>query len=555
VSIFLAVVFLAVLIIIHEMGHFFAARAFNIKCTEFAVGFGPKIFGKKVGEVEYTWRALPLGGFVRIIGMDDSEELTDDILPPNELHRAYFNAAPWKRAVVLAAGPMANLILPVFIYFFMLITPREGESTLIGHVVPGKPAAEAGIVPGDRIVAANGKVVAAFNQLSEIITERPGIPTPLKVAHGDATRELTVTPARIVQKDRFGNQQEIGRIGISSQSVHADIGVAETASPAFDAGLRTWDRIVALNDTPVKSWADVDAWFAASPGGRKGLVRIKFERPTELTRDGIAKGPRATAETILDIADPVQSFAPFGVTTSELFVLETEAAAPVAKILQKGDQILKFDGEPVADLAALYEILTRDPTRKEHAITFRRDAEVKDATFAMWSTQVKGPGGVQLPDDKLGFTAFASLYPTELVRYSYGPVESVGRAFTTTVNQAYGMLYGIYMMIAGRVPSNSVGGPIMLFQLAQESASQGFLQLFAMICIISLNLGLLNLFPIPLLDGGHLTVLAVESLIRRPLPQRFRIAMNIVGLVVLISIFLFATKNDVFRLLSRASDS
>ncbi len=540
-----AILFLAVLIIIHELGHFWAARAFNIKCTEFAVGFGPTIISKQIGEVRYAWRAVPLGGFVRIIGMDDSEEIPPDVLGPHEMHRAYFNAAPWKRAIVLFAGPAANLVLPLFIYTAMFSIPHETEASVVGYVIPGQPGQLAGLMAGDRITSVEGEPVATFSGLRDVVAARPGQPTRLTVDRAGKSVELTLTPGAVTARDRFGGESTVGRIGITPYFPRVDIGIPATSTVAWQAGLRTWDRIVAVNGNPVAHFPQFEAMVAA---GLSGDVAVEYERPQDVSRKGLESGPRVKGTATLTIAGRAERLQELGIERADLYVVATDEGSPAAGVLRPGDRIVSIGAIPVTDMHMIAEALRAKPDEAQ-PITWSRDGQMARGEISLWKTSAKGPGGVDVPEIRPGFFTYIDMSAAETVQEQFGPVESVQRAATTTWQMITGTLYGVYLLFAGRVPSESVGGPILLFQIAKESASTGFEAFLGMMSIISINLGLLNLFPVPLLDGGHLTLLAVESLRRRPFTPQVRNALNLVGLVLLLSLFLFSTKNDVFRLI------
>ncbi|HZH78183.1 MAG TPA: RIP metalloprotease RseP, partial [Archangium sp.] len=169
----LFILLLGVLVTVHELGHFLVAKACGVKVIRFSVGFGPKLFGFTKGETEYQVALLPLGGYVKMAGDSPHEELS-----PEDAKRGFLNAPPWKRALIVVAGPVFNLVFPVLVYFFVFVGPHEAVSTKVGFVDPAMPAATAGIRAGDRIIAVEGEKVQTFDELREAFVGRFDRPIP-----------------------------------------------------------------------------------------------------------------------------------------------------------------------------------------------------------------------------------------------------------------------------------------------------------------------------------------------------------------------------------------
>src|SRR5512132_4060217 len=162
-------VLLGVLVTVHELGHFLVAKACNVKVLRFSVGFGPALLKFHRGETEYRLAIVPLGGYVKMAGDMPYEEL-----PPEDAARGFLAQPPWKRGLIVAAGPVFNLVFPVLVYFFVFFGAHQAESTRIGAVEPGLPAAEAGLRPGDRILKVDGEKVETFGELRDALQPRYG---------------------------------------------------------------------------------------------------------------------------------------------------------------------------------------------------------------------------------------------------------------------------------------------------------------------------------------------------------------------------------------------
>ncbi len=340
------------LILVHEAGHFIVARRLGIRVLKFSLGFGPRVWGFARNGTDYCVSAIPLGGFVKMLGEQPGETIPEEDVPYSFSHRPL-----WQRAAVVAAGPIANLLFAWLVFFVIFL--GYGRPILlpdIGEVQPDSPAQEAGIKPGDKIIALDGKSIETWEQVSRLIKASGGRTIELSVQRDGQVITIQVTPKINTLKNIFGEEVEVPVIGV-------------TAAGHFD--------IERLN--PIKA------------------VKEAFARTYELI-----------------------------------------------------------------------------------ALTLK------------------------------GFVKLAQRV----------------------------------------IPLSTLGGPIMIAQMAGEQAQQGFLNLFYFMALLSINLGLLNLLPIPVLDGGHLFLYSIEAVTRRPLSMRQREIAQQVGLFILGALMILVFYNDIMRLFS-----
>lgn len=241
INIIPTVIVLGIMIFFHELGHFLAAKFFNVKVLKFALGFGPKIVSKEYGETEYSIRYLPLGGFVKMLGEDD---FTDDAPPVDEKDtiRAFNKQHPLKRLAIVAAGPVFNLVL-AFLLFFALyaifgapqLTPEPVFTSEIGIVKEGSPAEKAGLIKGDMVKAVDGKELKEWADLRRSIENRAGIPVNIMVARGDELLSLTVIPEESVIKNEEGEDVKTVLIGVinAGKVVYKDLSIIESFNTAI----------------------------------------------------------------------------------------------------------------------------------------------------------------------------------------------------------------------------------------------------------------------------------------------------------------------------------
>jgi regulator of sigma E protease len=206
------VIVLGVLIFFHELGHFLIAKWFNVKVLKFSLGFGYKLFGKKIGETEYLISTIPLGGYVKMLGESDDEAET--VLPEEE-DRAFNNQHLFKRMAIVAAGPIFNLILALFLFCGLyVVAGNHVLSPEIGQVRPESPAERAGLAKGDVIVSIQGRPIESWTEMKDLVQDQPGTPLEIIVRRGNALTTVTVIPEETTVKNLFGEDVKSALIGI-----------------------------------------------------------------------------------------------------------------------------------------------------------------------------------------------------------------------------------------------------------------------------------------------------------------------------------------------------
>ncbi len=238
--IFYAVLLLGILIFVHELGHFLVAKVLGVKVLRFSLGFGSKVIGKTFGETEYRISALPLGGYVKMLGEEPGEEPQE-----SEKHRAYKQQPVWKRFLIVSAGPLFNICFAGFVFFFIFLNGVPYMLPEVGEVKAGSPAAMKGLLKGDNIIEINGTPIDGWNDMTSIIHNSPGKEIRIKIKRSSTTFDIDITPERQVMKDIFGESKEIGLIGIAPSgrtSVRE-----EDFSGALSSALKsTWDWCVLI---------------------------------------------------------------------------------------------------------------------------------------------------------------------------------------------------------------------------------------------------------------------------------------------------------------------
>jgi len=236
---------LGLLIFVHEFGHFIWAKFFGVKVLKFSLGFGPKLISKQYGETEYLVSAFPLGGYVKMFG-ESPGDIAEDGLSPDELKRSFATRPVWQRFIIVAGGPIFNLLFAMFLFVVIVFVaglPQPVDTTTIGGVGQDSAAAEAGLQAGDTIIAIDGRETTLWEDVSRLIRDSEGREIVITVIRGDETQKIPVTPRMEATKNIFG--EEVGKrfmVGIarSEEVTYQKVGLIKS----LQAGIsQTWSWI------------------------------------------------------------------------------------------------------------------------------------------------------------------------------------------------------------------------------------------------------------------------------------------------------------------------
>ena len=435
-TIFAGILMLGVLVFVHELGHFWIAKLCGVKVLKFSLGFGPKLLSKTWGETEYLICAVPLGGYVQMLGEGSGEKGEEAELSSEEKQRSFSEKPVGQRLLIVSAGPLMNLLFPFLILPFSFMFGVQApvyydQPACIGMVVPGTVAAQSGFSAGDCILTVNQKTAATWNETNKAFVAEAGDPLNFVVDRGGKRINLQVA----ADNNSLEGLQALGLLPFQA----ARIGDLAPGMPADKAGLQKGDLILQIGGDRIASWYDLKTViqkvgdhpvsFVVASGGEKLTIEMRPHRQEE------------SGEFLIGIA-PLQ---------------ET--------------QIKRFG----------------------FFAAFREGA---DRTF-------------ELIDLTLTF---------------------VQKLFT------------------GSVSAKNIGGPITVVQVAGQAAQTDISAILSVLAFISIQLGILNLLPIPILDGGHILFYLVELILRRPLSVRAREMAQQVGMAMLLMLMVLAFYNDIVRL-------
>ena len=537
----LFILLLGVLVTVHELGHFLVAKACGVKVIRFSVGFGPRLFGFTKGETEYQVALLPLGGYVKMAGDSPHEELS-----PEDAKRGFLNAPPWKRALIVVAGPVFNLVFPVLVYFFVFVGPHEAVSTKVGFVDPAMPAAAAGIRAGDRIIAVDGEKVQTFDELREAFVGRFDRPVPLTLERDGKQSIVEVSPRKIIENTTPVDSVERGQIGIQPSRKPAVVGV-QPGSAAAQAGLKTFDRILSVNGVHTPDEAALHEQVARTQG------------PLELTVQRlrtVEAGPvTGRVPSVQKVTVPRQpgddGFTALGAEPSDMYVVAVSPGSAAEKAgLRAGDRLVAFNGETLRSFNVLVGELSKLKAQPFQLTWRSADGQERTQQLTQTPLTLKNKHG-DTSELALGVRPWlpsgAELLPVDMVTVNLGPLEALRESVVIVPKIVGQMVKVIGGLITQEVSHKSLGGPVMMYQLASESVDRGLDYFLSLMALISINLGVMNLLPIPILDGFHLLSAFWEGIRRRPIPVRVREMANVVGLILLVALMGMALFNDITR--------
>jgi regulator of sigma E protease len=418
---------LGVLVFVHELGHFLAARRIGVRVLTFSLGFGPKLLSTTRGDTEYALSAIPLGGYVKMAG-----ESVED--PRSGAPDEFLSKTKWQRFQVLIMGPVMNIALAVVVMAVVLAQGAEvpayrDQPPVIGVVTPDLPAAKAGLQRGDRILTVDGTPVDTWDRLDTAIGTRVDREVSVTYLRGDRTESVMLRPGA-------QGKYQIGDIGVLPD-VTPIVASLVKGDIAEKSGVKAGDIVVAVNGQRMYQRSQLTQVISRSAGKKTDLT---------LRRDGQEVHVEVTPE-------------------------------------KRGDR-------------GMIGILISEPTRK----------------------------------------------------FTPGPMEALKLSVERNIEFGGIIFQTLGGLFVGTTSPRQLMGPVAIAQLSGESAAAGWIALFTLMASISLNLGLLNLMPIPILDGGHITIMALEGIARRDFSAKVKEKMLLAGFAVILMLMVTVIYNDLTRI-------
>jgi len=436
------IVALGVLIVIHEFGHYLVARWCGVKVLRFSVGFGRPLFTRRLGrdQTEWTVSALPLGGYVKMLDEREGEVAAAD------RHRAFNRQSVYRRFAIVSAGPVANFLLAILVYWVLFMVGVPGIKPVLGHPPAGTPAALAQFETGETIVRIADEPVRTWQDVRWVLLEHAVARSSVNVEVHDARNHLSFRQldlSSLSPDDLDGDF--LVKVGLR-RLLPVIVGGVQEGSAAARGGLRIGDEIVGVNGAAVYNWDDLIAAITPQSG-------------------------------------------------------------------------------------------------KEVALQVRRSGQDLQVSIVPDAVEV---GGRTI--GRIGIQPDAALLEAHRTTVRHGPIEAIGQGVLRTWEVSALSLRMLGKMVVGEVSIKNLSGPITIADYAGQSAQMGWLAYVSFIALISISLGVLNLLPVPLLDGGHLMYYLVEMVKGRPVSDRAMEIGQRIGMALLFTLMAFAIYNDINRL-------
>ena len=594
-NVLLVIAGIGLLIFIHELGHFLVAKKIGVRVLAFSLGFGPALFKKTWGETEYRLSLVPLGGYVKLAGEGPEEEKTG-------ASWEFSSKSAGQRASVFVAGVALNAVLAfiAFIVAFQIgvpfITPE------VGQVMPGWPAWESGIQRGDKIVEIDGNKDLDFEDLFTIVAlSNPATGVSLKVERDKKTFDVTVMP-------KYDEEHGIQRIGImpaTSLEIDKIFAFENNDAPARDAGIQVKDIVISVNGKQISAEDEFREVEVVNAGKEISLTVLRDNKEVELkvtpsmvTRwmlgiscatailDGVKNNSIASNAGFMkgDEVLEINSIPVTGFTDIRKFVVESKDETCIVTVKRNNTVNLieipfkdeKAKEEFLGSLTPFYglkvdSLVEGFPAEKIGLKPGDRIVSIDEKELKEWNTLLQmvmaGQGKPMVIEWMRGNERFVSTIEpqkdeksaagrigvkfrekTEVKQYGLSGSCIVGtKKAVINVQRLYLTLKGFF---SNRLSTKNVGGIILIAQASYESAKVGYGKLVYFLGILSLQLALLNILPIPVLDGGHLLFLAIERIKGSPVSQRTLSIAQYIGFGLIITLVIYATRNDIMRLLT-----
>ena len=519
------VLLLGVLIFIHELGHFLAARYFGVKVEVFSLGFGPKILKYKKGDTLYCLSLFPLGGYVKMFGSNPLEELSEQ-----EKSQAFLYKKVPQKWLIAFAGPFMNLIFTIFAFLLLSTIGTPSLPAHLGDIQKESQAYQVGFRSGDIILSVSGRGLSYYEQLSQIVEKAGGEKLLFKLRNKENhIKEISVQIQEKKNTNPLEIKKKIGFIeGLTALSVGLRIGVVKE-SLAYKKGLRTFDEILKVNEISVRYWRDLSAFIKT-----ENSVKITFKRGSEKQTVVLSKGKRLT------------SLAQLGVEPSFLYIEKVGPDTPASQAgLMKGDRLLSIQDQKIKSWEQVLKQVGSS-SGSELKIQYQREGEIKTAFISPKPLFIEGNIKKRY---MLGIVSGGlTVWPPEILR-KRAFLKSIVYSFSETGRWLTVISVSLLRLIQGEISVRTLGGPVTIGRIAHQSFHRNILSFLSLMALISLNLFFLNLLPIPLLDGGYILFFTLEGILGRAISVKKLVLAQQVGLVFILSFMGMAFFNDIYNLL------
>jgi regulator of sigma E protease len=538
-------ILLGLLIFIHELGHFLVAKFFGVRVEVFSLGFGKKILKIVRGDTTYCLSIIPLGGYVKMFGDDPSAEI-----PEAEKRYSFLHQPVWPRIAIVLAGPVMNLVFAAVLFVGVAYVGEKVPAPVVGDVPENSAAYAAGFRSGDKILTLDSDSVLAWEEIQRKVEQSAGQRLSFSVQreNSDQKAEVVATPALSTNENIFSVRHQVGTIeGFGYLSRAAVVGVPSGTSLAGRAGLKTCDMIMAINNNKVEYWRQVEPVLKRTAQARELKIKVQAcDRPGSENEHVITISPwqpKAGSSLMTQL----------GIEPSDSYLMAVKDKSPAAVAgLVKGDKILAINDKPILEWDQVLNVVknyksgtpplkftvAHEGVRK----SFEISPEMSDVMNEKHQNEQRFTVGI--------VPVVASVAAPPITQRFTNPVRALSRGLKETANWTSMTVMSLVRLVKNEVSPKNIAGVITIGRVASQSFELGLSPFMKIMAIISINLFLLNLLPVPVLDGGHLLFFSVEALRGAPVSLRKMEIAQQVGMVLLICLMVFALFNDISNLMT-----
>lgn len=513
-KILIFIIFLGPLVFFHELGHFLFARLFGVRVEVFSIGFGPKLFSIKKGDTRYALSLIPLGGYVKMFGDDP---LSEDKLSPEEEAVAYTKKGKWARFWIVFGGPFANFIMAFMIYFLLVSFGEKLPQTKFGSIPKESPLYTIGVRTGDILTKVNEQEIISFDDFNLIDSDISSI----TILRGDKNTNLGLSMKGLDFVKEFGKVSRPLRSPIVVNAKGENFLLRDT-----EGKLLSFEEILESNMTSLQ------------------LEKIRESVDVEFQIQNYQVSKTIDSELKLS-GSWEESLRNAGYFPRELYVknIQMNSAASDAN-LKAGDIIVAVNGKTIFHFDQLQSATqeVKNTPNKQMTLTILNHLGTKDIIVKPQERNLDGHVNYVI-----GVESGISFYSYMVEHKSHGFADAIKKSYMRTKVGFVKTLLGFKKLIVGEVSLKQVGGPIAIGQVASDSFNISLSMFFRLMAIISINLGIINLFPIPVLDGGHIVFILLELVNGGPLSRKKLMYAQQAGMSLLFLLIFVALYNDISR--------
>ncbi len=543
------VILLSILVFVHELGHYLVAVWCGVRVEVFSIGFGKKILSFKRGYTTYCLSLVPLGGYVKMFGEQGSEAVVTE----EDKKVSFSHKTPWQRIAIVLAGPMMNFFFAVVVFAVIAQVGGPVRAPVVSAVTAGSPASLAGLKAGDKIIEAGSQPIINFEDFQKVLNRNKG--ADLQVTVQDASgieKKLTLPVVSIANPNIFSLESQLGQVeGIEPFAQNATVAVVSD-SAAYKAGLRTGDEIISVNGEKIRLWTDFQKKFFTAGGD----LALEVERPSmELDENDMPKVKTklnlSLAQTEIKSAKTIEAFG-FDQPSLYLGMIMKGTPAEQAELMMY-DKIVSINQKPIAKWADLQELVKSFDGKEALNVLIIRDGTQILKKITPKVTEITNSFGGTEKSYKVGISPLLNYAePETIFQRAETPFHALYYGTVRTVDVSVMTFMSFVKLFQGQVSPKNLGGMVSIGKVAKDSFEVGPQAFFMTMGILSVSLFILNLLPIPVLDGGHLVFYTIELIKGSPLSLKKMEVAQQVGFILLLGLMVLAQFNDIVKFLFKS---